>query len=102
MLVEPRAARQPRSSISSATWLARPTDALGPGIRATRAARRVRLHEEVELVVADLEPRSLEDEVARSRDLLEAERATVEAARALEIGDDQPAVLEALSARRVR
>ena len=50
----------------------------------------------MELVVADLEPRSLEDEVVRSRDLFEPERAAVEASRAIETGDDQPAVLEAL------
>jgi hypothetical protein len=30
----------------------------------------------------------------RSRNLLETERASVEGSRALEIGDDQPAVLE--------
>ena len=65
------------------------------GIGAAGAARRVRLYEKVELVVSDLEPRALEDEVARPRDFLEPERAAVEAARALEIGDDQPAVLEA-------
>ena len=64
------------------------------GIRATGAARRVRLHEKVQLVVSDLEPRALEHEVARPRHFLEAERATVEAARALEIGDDQAAVLK--------
>jgi hypothetical protein len=65
-----------------------------PGIVASRTTRRVTFDEEVELVLADLEPGAGEYEVVRSRNLLETERASVEGSRVLEIGDDQPAVLE--------
>ena len=90
-----RARAAPRSSVSSAMWFARPTVALGPGShrphcsssrsrRGGGAGRRRSEHA------------ALEDEVVRSRDLFEPERVAVEASRAIEIGDDQPAVLEAL------
>ena len=68
----------------------------GAGIGAAGPARRLALHEEMELVVAHLEPCALEAEVVRPRHFLEPERSAVEASRALEIGDDQPAVLETL------
>jgi hypothetical protein len=48
----------------------------------------------MQLVVTDLKPRAVEHEVVGSRNLLETERTSVEGSRALEIGDDQPAVLE--------
>ncbi len=49
----------------------------------------------MELRSAEPEPRPVEDEVRRARHLLEAERVRVEAARALEVANDQPDVLDA-------
>src|SRR5678816_2876598 len=60
-------------------------------VRPTRTSRRLGLDEEVELVVTDLEPGASEPEVVWAWHFLEAESITVEAARRLEIGDDQPA-----------
>ena len=49
-------------------------------IRGARMARRVVLHDQVELILrTDGEPRACEDEVRRPRHLVEAERPTVEA-----------------------
>ena len=49
----------------------------------------------MDLVVPEAKPGAGEGEVRRSRNLLEPERLGVEAPRALEIGDDEPAVLDA-------
>jgi hypothetical protein len=43
---------------------------------------------------AEPEPRSVECEVRRTRHFLEAERVRVEAARAVEVANDQPDVLD--------
>ena len=71
--------------------------ALGAGARVglSRSASGVRIREEMELRSAEPEPRSVEGEVRRTRHLLEAERVRVEATRPLEIGDDEPDVLDA-------
>jgi phenylpyruvate tautomerase PptA (4-oxalocrotonate tautomerase family) len=72
-----------------------PTPRARARIPLTRAARRVRVREQVELGSAEPEPRSVEREVRRPRHLLQPERVSVEAARTLEIGDDEPDVLDA-------
>jgi phenylpyruvate tautomerase PptA (4-oxalocrotonate tautomerase family) len=65
------------------------------GIPLPRATRRVGVREEMDLGPAEPEPRAVEGEVRRPRHLLEPERLGVEAARAVEVGDDEPDVLDA-------
>ena len=64
-------------------------------VRLSGAARRVRAGEEVQLGAAEAKPRSVEREVRRARHLLQGECLRVEAAGAVEVGNDQPDVLDA-------
>ena len=66
----------------------------GARVGLSRPAGGVRIREEMELRAAEPEPRSVEDEVRRTRHLLEAQRVGVEAPRAPEIGYDEPDVLD--------
>jgi phenylpyruvate tautomerase PptA (4-oxalocrotonate tautomerase family) len=70
--------------------------ALGSGSRValTRSSGRVALGEQVELGASEAKPRAGEDEVRRSWHLLEPERVGVEAPRAIEVGYDEPDVLD--------
>ncbi len=67
----------------------------GSGILLPCAAGRVLIREKVELRPSEAEPRPVEDEVGRTRHFLEPQRTCVEAARALEVADDEPDVLDA-------
>ena len=58
------------------------------------AARGMRLGEQVDLGATEAEPRAVEHEVRRPRHLLEPERVAVERARPVEVGDDEPDVLD--------
>ena len=71
-----------------------PRSAPAPRLRPARSAGRVRLREEMELGAAEAEPGAGEREVGRARDLLEPERVGIEAARAVEVGDDEADVLD--------
>ena len=67
----------------------------GARLRAAGPAGRVPFGEEMNLIVPAFEPRAGEGEVRRARNLREPERLAVEATRALEIGDDEPDMLDA-------
>jgi len=64
-------------------------------IGSARPARRVSLGEEVDLVLSETEPGAGEGEVGRARHLFQPQRPCVEAPRPVEIGDDEPDVLDA-------
>ncbi len=70
--------------------------ALLPGARVglPGATGCVRVGEQVDLGATEPEPRAVEREVGRARNLLEPERPGVERARAVEVGDDEPDVLD--------
>ena len=65
------------------------------GVCLTRTAGRVCLRQEMQLVIAEPEPRAGEGEVRRARYLLEPQRTGIETPRALEIRDHETHVLEA-------
>ncbi len=67
----------------------------GARLRTARPAGRIPLGEKVDLVVSALKPRALEREVGRATDLFQPQHLAVEAPRAVEIGDDEPDVLDA-------
>ena len=67
----------------------------GAGLGAAGPAGRILLGEKVDLVVPALKPRAREREVGRARNLFQTQRLGVEAPRPIEIGDDEPAVLDA-------
>ena len=66
-----------------------------PRVGLARATRRMGVREQVDLRASEAKPRAVEGEVPGPWHLLEPERARVETAGSVEIGDDEPDVLDA-------